>query len=48
MLDSIRKRTNGLISTFIILVTAAVMGLWGVDQLQDGGGNDNTGAGPAA
>lgn len=44
MLDSIRKRTNGIISTFIILVTAAVMGLWGVDQLNRDGDGPNAGA----
>lgn len=45
MLDSIRKRANSLVSTFIIVATAAVMTLWGVDKLREDGGG---GGGAAA
>ncbi len=37
MLDSIRKRSNSLVSVFIIVVTAAVMALWGVDKMNNQG-----------
>ncbi len=45
MLDAIRKRTNSVISSFIILLTAAVMGMWGVERLRD---TQDTSAGGAA
>jgi len=46
MLDAIRKRTNSVLSSFIILLTAAVMGMWGIDRMRDEA--DPSGAGAAA
>lgn len=44
MLESIRKRKNNLVFTFLILAIVAVMGLYGIGQM-DGSGKQN---GPAA
>jgi len=46
MLDVIRKRTNSVLSTFLILLTAAVMGMWGIDRMRED--SDTSGNGAAA